>query len=194
MHDLSRCKTPNQGEPSLSERVLVEIPRLRTFARLMTNDASSADRAVTETLKYALHHIERLGACKDLQIHLFIILRAILVKCEAELQVSFWIENGHLERPISLATGLLSLPFEGREAVVLRAGLRLSRMTAAIIIGCEPHIYDARVLKGLIRLAELLPQVALDGAIDVGGGQASKGCVRNEKRPKPCALRRRLDG
>ena len=134
----------------------------------MTNDVSIADRGVAETLQHALSDVERLRACKDLRIHLFMTLRAILVSDEAALgkfKGFFRIENGHLEEPISLATALLCLTFEGREAVVLRAGLRLSREDAATIIGCELHIYDARVRRGLARLAQLLPQEALAKAL-----------------------------
>ena len=121
-------KMPDQRQTSLCDRVLTEIPRLRVYARLMTNDVSSADRSVADTLKRALSDIERLRTCKDLRIHLFTILRAILVSGEAALKWSFQIANGHLERPISLATALLCLTFEGREAVVFRAGLdRLGR-------------------------------------------------------------------
>ena len=145
---------PDQGQNSLSERVLTEIPRLRVYARLMTNDVSSADRAVADTLKHALSNIERLLTCNDLQIHLFMTLRTILVNGETAL-------NRHLESPISLATALLRLAFEGREAVVLRVGLGLSRVEAATIIGCELHIYDARVRVNFTRLAELLPQDVL---------------------------------
>ena len=57
---------------------------------------------------------------------------------------------------MSLASALLYLNFEDREAVVLRAGVRLSREEAAKIIGCELHVYDARVRCGFARLAELL--------------------------------------
>ena len=58
---------------------------------------------------------------------------------------------------MSLASALLYLNFENREAIVLRAGVRLSREEAAKIIGCELHVYDARVRCGFAQLAELLP-------------------------------------
>ena len=162
---ISVSKMQDRGQASLSEAILTEIPRLRVYARLMTNDVSSADRSVADTLKHALSDIERLRTYKDLQIHLFTILRAILVSGEAALKGSFQIPNGHLERPISLATALLCLTFEGREAVVFRAGLRLSRAEATTIICCELHIYDARVRRGLTRLAEVLPREALAKAL-----------------------------
>ncbi len=165
MGEVGVSKMPDQRQTSLSARVLTEIPRLRAYARLMTNDVSSADESVADTLKHALFDIERLRTCKDLRIHLFTILRAILVSGEAALKGSFQIANGHLERPISLAAALLCLTFEDREAVVLRTGLRLPREDAMTIIGCEPRIYNARVCRGLTRLAEVLPREALAKAL-----------------------------
>ena len=169
---------PTQGQSSLSDRLHTEIPLLRVYARLMTNDASSADRAVVETLKHALSDIEQLRIRKALRIYLFMVLRDFLVASETvqgkskalsvvydRLKGPYWIENGHMERPISLATALLRLTFEDREAVVLRAGLGLSRMEAATIIGRELPVYDQRVQSGLTQLAKLLPQKALATAL-----------------------------
>ncbi len=45
---------------------------------------------------------------------------------------------------MSFASALLCLNFEDREAVVFRAGVKLSREDAVRIIGCELHVYDAR--------------------------------------------------
>ncbi len=169
---------PQQGQSSLSDKLRTEIPCLRAYARLMTNDVSVADRGVVETLQHALCDIERLRIRKALRSYLLMILRDILVASETaqgkskalsavydRLKGPFRIENGHLERPISLATALLRLTFEDREAVVLRAGLRLSRMEAAAITGCELPVYDRRVRRGLTQLAELLPQKALAKAL-----------------------------
>lgn len=161
-------KLPDLGEALLCEAILAEIPRLRVYARLMTNDVSIADQGVSDTLEHALSNAEPLRTCKDLRIHLFTILRSVLVSAETALgkfKGPFQVENAHLKRPISLAIALLCLTFEGREAVVLRAGLRLPREEAATIIGCELYLYDARVLRGLTRLAELLPQDVLAKAL-----------------------------
>jgi len=162
---------PDQVQTCFSEAILAEISHLRAYARLMTNDVSSADREVTETLKRALSNIEGLCNRTGLRVKLLTILRNILVIGEAapgrlkalsaiyeRLKAPFRIvANGHPERPDSLATALLRLNFGDREAVVLRAGVRVSREEAAKIIGCELHVYDARVRSGFARLAELLP-------------------------------------
>jgi DNA-directed RNA polymerase specialized sigma24 family protein len=138
------------------------------------NDVSSADREVTETLKRALSNIDGLCKCKGLRVHLLTILRNLLIDSERaprkfkdlsatyeRLKGPFRIaKDGHGERPISLASALVRLNFEDREAVVLRAGVRVSREEAAKIIGCELPVYDARVRCGFARLAELLPAEA----------------------------------
>ena len=162
---------PDQVETCLSEAILTEIAHLRAYARLMTDDVSSADREVRETLRHALSSSE--GLCKrtGLRVQLLRILRNFLIDNELEprkfkglsaiyqrLNGPFRNANGgHGQRPMSLASALLYLNFENREAIVLRAGVRLSREEAARIIGCELHVYDARVRCGFARLAELLP-------------------------------------
>ena len=162
---------PDQAETCLSEAILTEIPHLRAYARLMSDDVSSADREVTETLKHALSNIEGLCKSAGLRAQLLRILRNFLIDSELtprmfkglsatyeRLKGPFRIANGrHRQRTMSLASALLYLNFENREAVVLRAGVRLSREEAAKIIGCELHVYDARVRCGFARLAELLP-------------------------------------
>ena len=164
----------DQVETCLSEAILTEIPHLRAYACLMTDDVASADREVTETLRRALSHIE--GLCKrtGLRVQLLRILRNFLIDSELaprnfkglsatyeRLKGPFRNPNGGQgQRPMSLASALLYLNFENREAIVLRAGVRLSREEAARIIGCELHVYDARVRCGFARLAELLPAEA----------------------------------
>ena len=161
-------------ETCLSEAILTEIPHLRAYARLMTDDVSSADQQVTETLRRALSNDE--GLCKrtGLRVQLLRILRNFLIDNELEprkfkglsaiyerLKGPFRNANGLAgQRPTSLASALLYLNFENREAIVLRNGVRLPREEAAKIIGCQLHVYDARVRCGFARLAELLPAEA----------------------------------
>ncbi len=58
---------------------------------------------------------------------------------------------------MSLACALLRLIFQDREAVVLRAGVRLSREEAGKIVGCGSRAFEARTRNGFARLAEILP-------------------------------------
>ena len=172
LHPVEKAKPmSDQVETCLSEAILTEIPHLRAYARLMTDDLSNADRQVTETLRRALSNIEGLCKRSGLRVQLLRILRNFLIDSELaprnfkglsaiyeRLNGPFRNANaGHGQRPMSLASALLYLNFENREAIVLRAGVRLSREEAARIIGCELHVYDARVRCGFARLAELLP-------------------------------------
>jgi RNA polymerase sigma-70 factor, ECF subfamily len=155
---------PDQVETCLSEAIITEIPHLRAYALLMTNNVSSADREVTETLKQALSNRERLCKSTGLRVQLLTTLRNFLIDSEQAprkfkgLSAIYERLKGPFRKgSMSLASALLYLNFEDREAVVLRAGVRLSREEAAKIIGCELHVYDARVRCGFARLAELLP-------------------------------------
>ena len=62
---------PDQVQTCFSEAILAEISHLRAYARLMTNDVSSADREVTETLKRALSNIEGLCNRTGLRVQAF---------------------------------------------------------------------------------------------------------------------------
>jgi RNA polymerase sigma-70 factor, ECF subfamily len=172
LHPIEKVKPmPDQAETCLSGVILTEISHLRAYARLMTDDLVSADREVTETLKRALSNSEALRKPTGLRVHLLTTLRNFLIDSEQaprkfkglsatyeRLNGPFRSANGgHGQRPMSLASALLYLNFENREAVVLRAGVRLSREEAAKVIGCELHVYDARIRCGFARLAELLP-------------------------------------
>ncbi len=172
LHPIEKAKPMlDQVETCLSEAILDEIPHLRAYARLMTDDVASADREVTETLKRALSNIDGLCKRSGLRVQLLRILRNFLIDSELaprkfkglsaiyeRLNGPFRNANGgHGQRPMSLESALLHLNFENREAIALRAGVRLSREEAAKIIGCELHVYDARVRCGFARLAELLP-------------------------------------
>ena len=74
---------PDQVETCLSETIITEIPHLRAYALLMTNDVSSADQEVTETLKQALSNRERLCKSTGLQdFQLLTTLRNFLIDSE----------------------------------------------------------------------------------------------------------------
>jgi DNA-directed RNA polymerase specialized sigma24 family protein len=154
-----------------SEAVLIEIPHLWAYARMMTNDVSCADREVEETLKRATSIMDRMSKRSDLLPQLLMILRSFLIGSEQrhrydfttqsamyeKLNSPFRIGNGHSKIPLGLASALVCLDYEDREAVVLSMGLRLSHREAAKISGCEFGVYNRRLARGLARLAELIP-------------------------------------
>jgi RNA polymerase sigma-70 factor, ECF subfamily len=166
---------PVHGQTCLSETILLELPHLRAYARLMTNDQYQADREVEETLKRAMAIMDRLSNQCDLRIQLLTILRSFLIAGEParkdlearsgiyeKLNSPFHIGNGHGENPVSLLSALVLLDYEDREALVLTAGVRLSPLEAAKISGCEVGEHSARLCRGFARLAELFPELSTE--------------------------------
>ena len=165
---------PDQVQTCFSEAILTEIPHLRAYATLMTNNVSRAHHGVTETLKHAFTNREGLCQGTGLRVQLLTILRNLLVASEPashmvdpfpaiyeRLKAPFRIiSGGRAKSPASLASALLSLAFEDRDAVVLSAGEGLPREDAAKVVGCEATVYDARLRRGFARLAELVPAQA----------------------------------
>jgi RNA polymerase sigma-70 factor (ECF subfamily) len=153
-----------------SEALLKELPHLRAYARLMMNDLYKADHEVEKTLKRAMCSMDRMSGRSDLRVQLLTILRSFLIGGEHRLRKHFTaspaiyerlnspfrIGNRHSESALSLASALVCLNFEDREAVVLSAGVRLSPREAAKMCGCEVSVYDARLCRGFARLAELV--------------------------------------
>jgi RNA polymerase sigma-70 factor (ECF subfamily) len=160
-----------------SEAVLAEIPHLRAYARMMTNDLCKGDHEVEETLKRAMSVMDRMSKRTDLRVQLLTILRSFLITSERrhfsvppeiheKLNNPFRIRNGHSKSSFSLASALAGLDYEDREAVVLSAGILLSRREAAKLCGCEVSVYDTRLCRGLARLAQLVPGESLGNIAD----------------------------
>jgi RNA polymerase sigma-70 factor, ECF subfamily len=153
-----------------SKAILREIPYLRAYARLMTNDVAGTDREVEETLKRALAEMDRVSGPTDVRVQLLTILRRLLIFSERRPRNDFNVRSriskefyhpslipGEYSRSrLSLGSGLVRLDYKDREAVVLRVGMRLSHREAAQISGCEVRVYKARLCRGLVQIAELL--------------------------------------
>ena len=168
------------------------IPHLRAYATLMTNNVSRAHHGVTETLKRALSNLERLQERTDLRVELFTILRNFLVVSERShkkvdalptiyerLKGPFRVISlGYAQRSVSLASALLHIAFEDREAVVFSAGVGMPCEDAAKIIGCDPREYDARVRRGFARLSELVPAPPMTFADEAVASYAFSGMLK----------------
>ncbi len=162
-----------------SEAMLTELPNLRAFAQLMTNDLYEAEQEVEETLHRVMTMRDRMSGRPDLRVQSLTILRSFLIASECtrkdfrarkatyeKLKRPFRIGNEPAEGPLSFPSALLLLDYEDREAVVLSAGTRLSVLEAAKISGCEVREHNVRLCRGFARLAELLPRKS-DGATNV---------------------------
>jgi RNA polymerase sigma-70 factor (ECF subfamily) len=152
-------KMPVHLQTQFSVTLLAEIPRLRAYARLMTNDGVKADQEVEETLKRALANEDRLHNRHQLQMALFTILRNFLAhghnlrrsdfhdNSSASLETAN--KNVRIIEP--LGSALLLLGFEDREAVVLSAAVGFSDLEIAGICGCELEMVSGRMCRGLAR-------------------------------------------
>ncbi len=170
-----------------SEALFKEVPNLRAYARMMTNDAARADIEVEETLKRAISIMDRMSRRTDLRVQLLTILRSFLIASERRhrrdfsgrsaiydrFNRPFLAVSGDPEGPLSFASALVCLDYEDREAIVLTKAMMLTAKEAAAIIGCEAEVYRARVARGLARVAELIPgERPANRPCDAARGQA----------------------
>ena len=162
----ARARTP------LSGRILAEIPHLRAYARLMTNDRCKADQGVEETLKCVLLNGNRWLMRRRLRVPLFAILRNLLARDDnmlhKELRHGFEPQetvtpdsleraSGHVQVLGGFGHALALLHLEDREAIILTVAAGFTDLDTAEICSCTPKIIRGRVQRGFARLAELLP-------------------------------------
>jgi hypothetical protein len=163
---------------------------------MMTNDAYLADREVEETLKRALTVLDRGSAAPDLRVQLLAILRGFLMAGERwrsdlaiqssiyeKLNRPFFIGAQKAASQASLASTLMSIEFEDREALVLNASERLDHRQAAEMCGCDIIVYEERLYRGLTRLAELMAgeNPGKTGSIEATESQIGTGRMRSGK-------------
>ena len=162
---------PANAQPGLASAVLAEIPRMRVYARLMTNDWAEADRKVARTLNSVSADDVRWSGGDRLRITLFRILRGVLARDRrpALLQgvrdaygtfcCSFAAigQTGATDRAAAdVGPALLLLDFEDREAMILSTAAGVPDPEIAEICGCARDAVRERVQNGRARLAELL--------------------------------------
>jgi len=161
-----RARTP------LSRHLLAEIPHLRAYARMMTNDRCKADQGVEETLKYILVDRNSWPMRRRLRVPLFAILRNLLARdhnmLHKELRKGFEPQetvapdsleraSGHVQVLGGFGNALALLHLEDREAIILTVAAGFTDLDAAEICSCTPKIIRGRVQRGFAWLAELLP-------------------------------------
>jgi RNA polymerase sigma-70 factor (ECF subfamily) len=165
---------------NISNAILAEIPRMRAYARLMTNDRSKADLAVEETLKSIVANDIRLRGTPEPRVPLFEILRGILAfdqraapRQDGPLKyISLYEAMASANRTANerqtvadACSALLKLNFDDREALILSAAAGFPDLDIAEISGCKQEVVRGRVLRGRSRLAALL-SIEFDDALD----------------------------
>ncbi len=154
-----------------SSAILAEIPHLRAYARLMTNDRSEADREVEETLKAIPANNIRCCGKAQLRAGLFKIMHGLLVRdlgpalrrgvpepygALCSLVAAIRTASGDAQTMADVGPALLRLDFEDREAIILSAAAKFSHLEIAGICGCEPERVKDSLIKGRAELAQLL--------------------------------------
>jgi RNA polymerase sigma-70 factor, ECF subfamily len=169
---------PVHAQPGLASVILAEIPRMRAYARLMTNDRSEADREVEEAIKCVLADGIRWSGGIQVRAEFIKILRGFLARDRRPpllqgvrdvcgtfccLFAALGQTNTRDRTVTGVGPALLEVGFEDREAMILSAAAGFTDLEIAEICGCAPEIVKERVQNGRARLAELL-------AVDFAGG------------------------
>ncbi len=162
---------PVNAQADSASAILAEIPRMRAYARLMTNDRSEADREVEEALNCVIANDVRWSGGAQLRVALFKILRGLLARDRrpALLQgvrdaygifccsfAAIGRTNARGRTVTDVGPALLQLGFEDREAMILSAAAGFQDLEIAEICGCAREAVKERVQNGRARLAELL--------------------------------------
>ena len=155
------------GQAHPASDLLAEVPRLRAYACLMTNDLCKADQHVQETLKRMLTSQNRWRDRPYARVPVFAILRGFLA-CENGNGFqspnvedgSIGLENGNADSLSSFRCALLQLNFYDREAVILTRAVRFSDSDTANICECSPAMVRLRALRGVAKLAEIMPEAS----------------------------------
>ncbi len=162
-------------QPHLADDLLVEIPHLRAYARMMMTDVSAADKQVMETLDCVLSYGKEWRDRTHLRVRLFATLRALLERDESlrpliarqeyapiTMSLNTAPESGsrRVQIPIGLGAALAVVRFDDRNAVILSMAAGFSDKETAEICGCATQIVRGRVQSGLARLSELMPDRA----------------------------------
>jgi DNA-directed RNA polymerase specialized sigma24 family protein len=145
-----------------STTFLVELPRLRAYARLMMNDKAKADQMVVDTIEGAFAN----DAWFDrslLRLPVFAMMHKRLLRdhqgSRNGLQPiaggSLRTTSGSGQALAELPAALVHLHFDERNALVLTVCVRFSDAETAGICECEPELVRRRRLSGIARIVEL---------------------------------------
>jgi RNA polymerase sigma-70 factor (ECF subfamily) len=108
--------------PFNATRLLAELPRLRRYARILTDDPERADRLVEETLARARQMQDESTMEPTRSTQLLALLRAV----NADTDSTGRMVPSHPDRGTGMLAQLHALPLEQREVLVLVAVERLS--------------------------------------------------------------------
>ena len=162
---------PVHAQTDLASAILTEIPHLRAYARLMTNDRSEAEREVEATIKSVSADDILWSDKAQLRVSLFKILRGYLARDQRSMlqrdiphsygnlcsyDAATGAANSDAQTVRDVGPTLLRLDFGDREAIILSAAAKFSDLEIAEICGCAPETVRGRVHRGRAQLAKIL--------------------------------------
>lgn len=174
---------PAHVQFDLASAIFGEIPGMRAYARLMTNDRSEADRAVEETLKSIVANDIRWCEASRVRIPLIKILRSKILRgflardrrpdlpqgvpgVHGTIRSSFagiGRAKNEGQTVTNVGSALLKLSIADRETIILSEAAGFSDLEIAEICGCAPETVNGSVNRGRAQLAELLGMEFVEG-------------------------------
>ena len=151
-----------------SAALLVELPRLRRYARALVGDIAAADDLVQDTLEKAWSRLNQWRAGSDLRAWLFSIMHNLRVdQLRRPSLATSPLEDDYFEAPTratqtdrlevkALESALARLPEERREVVLLVALEEMSYGEIAIALGIPSGTVMSRLYRGRERLRMIL--------------------------------------
>lgn len=153
----------------LADQLVAEVPRLRAFARSLTQNQASADDLVQETILKAWAKLDSFEEGTNLRAWLFTILRNTHISAKRKTQREVEDVDGfhaaqitqlpQHDSAIELAEfrrALATLPDKQREALVLVGAEGFTYDEAAEICDCAVGTMKSRINRARARLAGLL--------------------------------------
>ena len=162
--------------PYLSSELLAALPRLRRYARVLTDDRARADEMVKETLARARQVAEGSSSQATVAVRLFGLLRSAYVEqfapgrprgpressSHAGVNSAGDASASNAPRGNELLVQLLRLPVEEREVLVLVAVERMSYEDVAALLAVPIATVLARLTQAResLRSAAVKPMIA----------------------------------
>ena len=127
--------------PISTARLLAELPRLRRYARILTDNPERADCLVEETLDRARQMHDEPAIDRARRIELLALLRAV----NAETHSSGRMSAASADCGGGMLAQVRALPLEQREVLVLAAVEKLSYAEIAALLRVPPATVVARL-------------------------------------------------
>lgn len=154
--------------PAREEDLIAEVPSLRAFARSLTQDPTSADDLVQETILRAWSKLDSFKDGTNLRAWLFTILRNTFISMKRKDKREVEDADGHHAAGLvatanqegaadlgNFRRALSQLPQDQREAIVLVGAVGFTYDETAEICGCSTGTIKSRVNRARRRLDQL---------------------------------------